>query len=202
MRLVDPDGRKIDSASVTQNIKNIIDPNHECYNAEFAAVYRELDDDKSTTYRFNQWDSFHKNGSGLLTSGGVSLSDDKIIEIGYTWGLETELNGENAPERALCEEIRHAKQFCNGEFGFYRCSSSSPWFICGTADEKETHEWAARVSGTTSEFNLSFYPSNTTNKSAQDAWVNDYPAKRLGTTPKYSSDGLYSNNYWFFKRPK
>ena len=201
VKFVDPDGRIIDSASVTQNIKNMIDQTHECYNAEFAAIYQCLDDDKSTTYRFEKWDSFYKNNKNQDISGSVSLSDDNILIIGYTWGLETELDEEISPERALCEEIRHAKQFCDGEFGFYRGPGTS-WMVCGFVDEEEAHSWAARVSGSTPKYDLSYYNLDRTVPSAEQAWVNDYKEKRAGTTPNYNTNGLYSSEFWFFKQPK
>ena len=201
IKLVDPDGRIIDSASVTQNIKNMIDPTHECYNAEFAAMYRCLDEDKSTTYRFEEWDSFHKNNKNQDISGSVSLSEDRALIIGYTWGLETELDGGISPERALCEETRHAKQFCDGEFGFFR-TSAKQWMVCGRVDEEEAHAWAARVSGSTPRYDLSHYDLNRTAPSAEHAWINDYKEKRAEITPNYNANGLYSSEFWFFKQPK
>lgn len=194
VKLIDPDGRIIDSASVTQNIKNMIDPTHECYNAEFAAIYQCLDDDKSTTYRFEKWDSFHKNNKNQDISGAVSLSEDNTLIIGYTWGLETALDGGIAPERALCEETRHAKQFCDGEFGFFK-TPSTPWMVCGLVDEEEAHAWAARVSGSTPRYDLSHYNIDRTAASAEHAWVNDYKEKRAGTTPNYNANRLYSSEF-------
>ena len=201
VKLVDLDGRKIDSASVTQEIKDLINPLHTSYNEEFAAVYQALEADQSVTYRFERWDEFHVNNKKQATSGGTSLAEDRAVVIGYTWGLETKINKENAPSRALCEEIRHAKQFCDGEWGFVMNLGLS-WTTCGNVDEEEAHAWAARVSGSTSRYNLSYYDSDKFAPSAEQAWVNDYKDKRVGTTPEYDANGLYSGEFWFFKQPK
>ena len=201
VRLVDPDGRKIDSASVTQEIKDLINPLHASYNEEFASVYQALGADLSVTYRFERWNEFHVNKDGYATSGGTTLADDRAVVIGYTWGLETKINKENAPSRALCEEIRHAKQFCDGEWGFKKICGVL-WEKCGNVDEEEAHAWAARVSGSTSRYDLSCYDLDRTVPSAEHAWVNDYKEKRAGTIPKYDNNGLYSSEFWFFKQPK
>ena len=201
VRLVDPDGRKIDSASVTQEIKGLINPLHASYNEEFASVYQALEADLSVTYRFERWNEFHVNKDGYATSGGTTLADDRAVVIGYTWGLETKINKENAPSRALCEEIRHAKQFCDGEWGFKK-TCGVLWEKCGNVDEEEAHAWAARVSGSTSRYDLSYYDLDRTVPSAEHAWVNDYKERRAGTIPKYDNNGLYSSEFWFFKQPK
>ena len=201
VKFVDPDGRIIDSASVSQNIKNMIDPSHDCFNAEFADIYNYLDNDRSTTYRFEQWTKFRKNGAGQEISGNVTLSSDRTLIIGYSWGIETMLDGNLAPERALFEEVRHAKQFCDGEFGFFR-TPGSDWLVCGNVDENEAHAWAARVSGSTPAADLSYYSIDKRFNSAKDFWVNDNRLKRKNTAPKYDSNGLYSSEYWYFKKPK
>ncbi len=201
VKFVDPDGRIIDSASVSQNIKNMIDPSHDCFNAEFADIYNYLDNDRSTTYRFEQWTKFRKNGAGQEISGNVTLSSDRTLIIGYSWGIETMLDGNLAPERALFEEVRHAKQFCDGEFGFFR-TQGSDWLVCGNVDENEAHAWAARVSGSTPAADLSYYSIDKRFNSAKDFWVNDNRLIRKNTDPKYDSNGLYSSEYWYFKKPK
>ena len=202
MILKDPNGMIIDSSSVSQDIKNMINPDHECYNADFATIYKYLDKDNSTTYRFEKWESFHINHKKQTISGSVYLSDDNTLVIGYTWGLETANNSEIAPERALCEELRHAQQFCNGEFGFFRTSPNAQWFVCGYVDEVDAYDWAARTSGSTPIFDLSFYSLCNTVKTAEDAWVKDNLERRSGTTPQYDVNGLYSSDYWYFKKPK
>ena len=207
MRLVDPSGMIIDSVSVTQEIKNMINPSHECFNEEFASVYKYLDADKSTVYRFDQWEDFRTNSRGQKISGAVSLSDERILTIGFTLGRETELVGSNiAPERALCEEIYHAKQFCDGKFGFATYGNLSGWRLVGydESDENDAHAWAARVSGTSAVYTLDAYRSNVGSKlsSAEDGWRSHYPGERSGKAPGYDINGLHSSSNYYFKRPK
>ncbi|MBO4588647.1 MAG: hypothetical protein J5711_07120 [Bacteroidales bacterium] len=207
MKLVDPDGMIIDSASVTQEIKNMINPSHECYNDEFASVYKYLDADKSTVYRFDQWEDFRINSKGQEISGAVSLSDERILTIGFTLGRETELVSSNlAPERALCEEIYHAKQFCDGEFGFTIFVNLPGWRYMGydESDEEVAHAWAARVSGTSAGYNLNEYKNSIGSKSfsAEDGWRGHYPEERSGKTPGYDINGLHSSSNYYFKRAK
>ena len=207
MKLVDPNGMIIDSASVTQDIKNMINPSHMCYNEEFSSVYKYLDADQSTIYRFDQWEDFHTNGDGKIISGSVSLSDERILTIGFTWGCETELVGSNiAPERALCEEIYHAKQFCDGKFGFAIFANLPGWRQIGLDefDEDEAHAWAARVSGTSAGYNLSEYKNSVSSKfsSSEDGWRGHYPKERIGKSPVYDMNGLHSSSNYYFKRPK
>ena len=201
IKFVDPDGRIIDSASVTQEIKDLINPLHTSYNEEFASVYQALEADPSVTYRFERWNEFHINKEGKATSGGTTLADDRAVVIGYTWGLETTINKENTQSRALCEEICHAKQFCDGKWGFAK-THGVLWVTCGNIDEEEAHIWAARVSGSTSKVDYSHYNLDQTTTSAEHAWIKDNPAVRRGTTPKYDNNGLYSAEFWFFKQPK
>lgn len=207
MKLVDPNGMIIDSVSVTQEIKDMINPSHECYNDEFASVYKYLDADKSTVYRFNQWEDFRINSKGQKISGAVSLSDEQILIIGFTFGRETELVGSNiAPERVLCEEIYHAKQFCDGEFGFTIFVNLPGWRYIGydESDEDVAHAWAARVSGTSAGYNLNEYKKSIDSKSfsAEDGWRGHYPEERSGKTPGYDVNGLHSSSNYYFKRPK
>ena len=205
MKLVDPDGRDVDPASVTQEIRNLINPSHECYNAEFASVYQELDADKSTIYRFEQWNEFRTNAEGKAISGSVSLSSDQTITIGFTWGLETsEVDMGIAPERALFEETYHAKQFSEGKFGFAKFYGLSGWRWIGydLSDEEDAHDWAKRVSGTTIGYNLDAYGLGTKSISAEDGWRSHSPDSRTGQIPSYDSNGLHSSDVYYFKRPQ
>ena len=121
----------------------MINPLHDSYNEEFASVYQALEADPSVTYRFERWNEFHINKEGKATSGGTTLADDRAVVIGYTWGLETTINKENTPSRALCEEICHAKQFCDGKWGFAK-THGVLWVTCGNVDEEEAHIWAEK----------------------------------------------------------
>ena len=205
VRLVDPDGRKIDSASLTEEIRNLISPTHECYNADFASVFQILDNDQSTIYRFEEWKEFHTNSNGYQIAGSVSLSKDQVVIIGFTFGVETELvNSEIAPERALFEETYHAKQFCDGKIGFTKYQGVSYWspFALDVADEDEAHEWANHVSGTNLRYDLSYYNLGMNSITAEEAWRNHSPETRNNLSPKYDSNGLHLSSAYCFKRPK
>lgn len=116
VRLVDPDGRVIDTASLKQEIKNIINPDHEDYNAHFHELYKKLDEDQCAVYSFVKMKSSKKRNGGvemygeLRCSGRDELDRDRIIIDYYS--------SPRFKDRYLLEETYHAYQYRNGDIGF------------------------------------------------------------------------------------
>ena len=145
VKLVDPDGRIIDSTTVPDMIWELVNPTHECYNAEFAEVFSQLANDLTTIFRFEEWDAPTREGNAEIRGKFFLNSSEKDqmdkTTIGFYWGGEF-------PERNLFEEVYHAKQFLDGEFGFGRSWSGGEWGMMGfdMHDEEDAHKWADRVS--------------------------------------------------------
>ncbi|MBR0073866.1 MAG: RHS repeat-associated core domain-containing protein, partial [Bacteroidales bacterium] len=115
VKYVDPSGMIIDSAFVTKYVKRLLNPTDEKYNSAFADLYKKLDDDPLTTYRFIE--TKKRDGGGLTIYGGKDGSRD-VINIYYSKG-----SVRRAEEACILEETFHANQFMNGEFG-YRLTNS------------------------------------------------------------------------------
>ena len=115
VKYVDPSGMIIDSAFVTKYVKRLLNPTDEKYNSAFADLYKKLDDDPLTTYRFIE--TKKRDGGGLTIYGGKDGSRD-VINIYYSKG-----SIRRAEEACILEETFHANQFMNGEFGYLLTNS-------------------------------------------------------------------------------
>jgi RHS repeat-associated protein len=208
VRLVDPDGRKIDSATVSQNIWNMVTPSSETYNEKFANVFNQLATDNTTLFSFEKWDNPRmSNDGGSYVFGQIELTEssdllDKI-KISYTWG--TERNGSNS-ERVLFEEVYHCYQFLVGEFGFGRTSLNSAWTTMGfdKYDEKEAHKWSAETSnspfiwGNAQEEHYKDLPN--TRRNVNEHWMNHDRTTR-NSPPPYIN-GVFRDSYRTMRSPK
>jgi RHS repeat-associated protein len=110
VKLVDPEGMIIDSAFVPKFVKCLIDEKNKKYNSIMANLYRKLDSDPLTTYRFIQKKKYDDGGETLY---GGKDGDRDIINIFYSKGHIL-----RAEEGNLLEETFHAYQFYLGEYGF------------------------------------------------------------------------------------
>ena len=208
VRLVDPDGKKIDSATVSQNIWNMVTPSSETYNEKFANVFNQLATDNTTLFSFEKWDNPRmSNDGGSYVFGQIELTEssdllDKI-KISYTWGAER--NGSNS-ERVLFEEVYHCYQFLVGEFGFGRTSLNNAWTTMGfdKYDEKEAHKWSAETSnspfiwGNAQEEHYKDLPN--TRRNVNEHWMNHDRTTR-NSPPPYIN-GVFRDSYRTMRSPK
>ncbi len=208
VKLVDPDGRKIDSATVSQNIWNMVTPSSETYNEKFANVFNQLATDNTTLFSFEKWDNPRMSNDGeSYVFGQIELTEssdllDKI-KISYTWGAER--NGSNS-ERVLFEEVYHCYQFLVGEFGFGRTSLNSAWTTMGfdKYDEKEAHKWSAETSnspfiwGNAQEEHYKDLPN--TRRNVNEHWMNHDGTTR-NSPPPYIN-GVFRDSYRTMRSPR
>ena len=208
VKLVDPEGRKIDSATVSQNIWNMVTPSSETYNEKFANVFNQLATDNTTLFSFEKWDNPRMSNDGeSYVFGQIELTEssdllDKI-KISYTWGAER--NGSNS-ERVLFEEVYHCYQFLVGEFGFGRTSLNSAWTTMGfdKYDEKEAHKWSAETSnspfiwGNAQEEHYKDLPN--TRRNVNEHWMNHDGTTR-NSPPPYIN-GVFRDSYRTMRSPR
>ena len=208
IKLVDPDGRMIDSATVSQNIWNMVTPSSETYNEKFANVFNQLATDNTTLFSFEKWDNPRMSSDGMSEIfGQIELTESSSvldkIKISYTWGAER--NGSN-PERVLLEEVYHCYQFLVGEFGFGRTSLNSAWTTMGfdKYDEKEAHKWSAETSnspfiwGNAQEEHYKDLPN--TRRNVNEHWMNHDGTTR-NSPPPYIN-GVFRDSYRTMRSPR
>lgn len=116
IKLVDPDGKVIDTASLDQELKNIINPNHEMYNVHFHNLYKKLDEDEDAVYSFVKMNSPKKLSGGIemygeLRCSGRDAQGRDRISIEY-------FSSPRYRDRYLLEETYHACQYRYGHIGF------------------------------------------------------------------------------------
>ena len=134
MKLVDPDGMIIDSASITENIKTILNNN-----TEFKKAFETLSNDKDNVYSFNVWDSPHiENGRRI---DGNIIYDGEKVSINHV---------EMSDNFALFEEVAHALQYYEWDIGFANTLNENGVLQWGTFgldcnDEINAKEWAAKM---------------------------------------------------------
>jgi RHS repeat-associated protein len=122
----DPNGDDVDKSNLSKDeikrIENMINPDHETYNKEFATTYSALEGDHTAmyTYNFKGYVPYNSEATGTMVLGevpygGTNAAGQDIININYTYGAG---HGYEHPESALLEETFHADQFRTGEIGF------------------------------------------------------------------------------------
>ena len=206
VKYVDPTGEEIDESTVTDNIRNLVTSNK-----EFAKVYKQLQDDKTTVFKFFQLNRRVNDATGLvrLEEIGDGIKKKDVVKIYYTWDFEAS-EGE-AAERALCEEVYHAKQFLDGDigFGFRETGESKIHITLGydKEDEKEAIDWSAKITGRKSRWEdesvEGYYKESThydVKKSAEQGCI-----EKIGA-PAYSKNGVaivhQKNDSYTFRKPK
>ena len=212
VKLVDPDGEKIDSSSVSTRIWNMVDRNNDCYNQEFAVVFEQLANDCTTLFSFEEWNTSETTNNSEI-SGRFYMSESNIDQIdkaviAFSWGPE---GSSVASERNLFEEVYHAKQFLDGEFGFGRSTKDGSWNTIGLDmyDEEQAHRWADRVSGSSNSWTPSaiyYYkydrnlPGSRRNVTEHYMRFDGIPGGRKDP-PNYSN-GVYKDTYRTMRKPK
>ena len=205
VKYVDPTGEEIDESTVTDNIRNLVKSNK-----EFAKVYKQLKDDKTTLFRFNKMDNLDENGaSGTLSLEKIGENSPDVVNINYTWDLEKEY-GQSA-ERALCEEVYHAKQFLDGELGLglYWNGEKNESTMLGydMFDEKDAIDWSGKITKQPSLWEIPdvfrYYRRKTNNRprwSAEQEFIKKYGK------PAYDNNGVAIGNRGdvsvTFRKPK
>ena len=134
MKLVDPNGMIIDSASVTGNIKTVLNND-----SEFKKAFESLSNDQDNVYSFNVWDA-PRIEKGRRIDGNIIYDGDKV-SINYV---------EMSDNFALFEEVAHALQYYEGDIGFFKTSDENgviQWSTFGLdcTDEINAKEWAANL---------------------------------------------------------
>ena len=209
IRLTDPNGCDIDTASVPAKIWNMVNPQHECYNAEFAEVFNQLATENSTIFSFNEWSEPEIDDNAIIR-GRLSLIESTVghpdkISIGFLWGEE---GLPVAPERYLFEEVYHAKQFLDGEFGYGYAHGI--WGLMGfdLFDEEDAHRWADRVSGSPNSWTqeaIDYYKIDRglpdSRRNVTEHYMNHDGIKRTHP-PKYDQDGVYKTDIRTMRKPK
>ena len=209
IRLTDPNGCDIDTASVPAKIWNMVNPQHDSYNAEFAEVFNQLAADHSAIFSFNEWSEPEIKGN-VIIRGKTSLIEsteghpDKI-SIGFLWGEE---GVPVAPERFMFEEAYHAKQFLDGEWGYGY--SKGEWGLMGfdLYDEEDAHRWADRVSGSPNSWTqeaIDYYKFDRglpdSRRNVTEHYMNHDGIKRTHP-PKYDQNGIYKTDIRTMRKPK
>ena len=211
VKLVDPDGCEIDSTSVPDKIWNMVNPNHECYNSDFAEVFGQLANDHTTIFTFEEWTEPEINNEAIVKGrfDMIEVNESEAVpdraKINYYWEQE---DLAIAPERHMFEEVYHAKQFLDGEFGFGRTSSTGTWKTMGRDmyDEEKAHNWADRVSGSPSSWikiAIDYYRG--TNLPSTRRNVNEHYMKYDGIerkAPPVYINGVYKNAYRTMRTPQ
>ena len=211
LKLVDPNGQDIDSSSVSNKIWNRVNPNHDSYNKEFEDVFNQLAEDHSTLFKFNEWES-PKVSNGTSVKGRITMDESNIgqqdkVTIGYYWEKDNE---SISPERYLYEEVFHAKQFLDGEFGYGRSSSKGYWCLIAfdLVDEEEAHKWADRVSNSSNSWTvetMNYYLVNrglkSTSRNVTEQYMK-YDNIERTNPPNYDANGIYKDPYRTMRRPK
>jgi hypothetical protein len=155
IKFVDPDGRIIDSASVTQEIWNLVNPDHEKYDADFASLFNRLVGDKDAIFSFKQIEPrFDGNGinNGSVTCDGRNAQGQELISINYSSIYPTFVFGSmiwgSKSNYSLFEETFHAGQFLDGAFGFVQYKTNGSWepFGVDVVDEVEAKMFAVKGS--------------------------------------------------------
>ena len=203
VKLVDPDGRKIDSATVTNEIWDLVNSK-----SDFAEVFNQLANDQTTIFKFEKWTEKKVKDNGDVLFGEVSMTQSSeegpdIISIGYTYGIEG--NGK-WKSRALCEEVYHAKQFLDGDYGFAFNGTRWGTMALGYDDEQKAHLWSGKVCGlkdnTVWGMAESVYYGELKkydNQSAEYWYTNVH--YRDGDKPQYFN-GVYRSKQFNMRQPK
>ena len=110
VKFVDPNGMIVDSSFIPIFVKLLLDPTNKKYNQGFATLYKKLDEDPLTTYRFIESEKYDDGGETMY---GGKDGDRDIINIFYSIG-----HSRRAEEGCLLEESFHAFQFLQGDFGY------------------------------------------------------------------------------------
>ena len=211
MKLVDPNGMIIDSASVSRKIWKMVDPSHRKYNDDFAKVFNQLAADNTTIFTFNEWDDAeYDEVSGTVVYGRTDLTKHSkdgldVITIGYTWGKEGNLKWKS---RVMCEEVYHGKQFLDGDFAYGLSDGKWQAQGLGLDDEKAAHFWSAKVCKIKPEKvwgdnEIQYYtntlPNATESMSAEDWYIN---RGYLGRGAPTYINGVYKDDYVNMRKPK
>ena len=201
VKLVDPDGRKIDSTSMNENIRNLITEN-----VYFSEAVDVLAKDERNIYKFNPMDKptiisinekEDKVLSGNLVCEGVT-NGIGLININF---LEEETN------MVLFEEVAHALQVISGEIGF-AFHAGKEWTTIGmdVYDEVNAKNFALKATGNSrilsaEDLNKNYEGLRKNSQSAYQYYKDEYLKKNSSYSEStFSSDGWIMHPYFHFKR--
>ena len=146
---IDPNGDDVDLSNVSKEvqikIQNMLNPKSKAFNASFAAVFKNLENDKNTMYNFNElFEPIEGNGNskvyGNISYGGKNDKGQDVLNIQFTFKLLTYFQ----EEFSLLEETYHAEQFRTGKWGFAKGADGKEFKVIGLDyyDEAEAKIWA------------------------------------------------------------
>ena len=139
-------------------------------------------------------DDLDENGaSGTLSLEKIGENSPDVVNINYTWDLEKKY-GQSA-ERALCEEVYHAKQFLDGELGLglYWNGEKNESTMLGydMFDEQDAIDWSGKITKQPSLWKdpevFGYYRRKTNNRprwSAEQEFIKKYGK------PVYDNNGV------------
>ena len=201
IKLVDPDGRKIDSTSMNENIRNLITEN-----VYFSEAVDVLAKDERNIYKFNPMDK--------PTIISINEKEDKVVRgnlvcEGVTNGIGL-ININFLKEKTnmiLFEEVAHALQVISGEIGF-AFHAGKEWTTIGmdVYDEVNAKNFALKATGnskilSTEDLNKNYEGLRNNSQSAYQYYRDEYLKNNseLKET-SFSSDGWIIHPYFHFKR--
>ncbi len=145
--LIDPTGEDVDLSKLSDEdkseIENKVNSEHKDYNKEFASLYKQLENDKTTVYTYinthAKITAYEGGEMGTVKYGGKNNDKKDILLIEYT----TDVPGFFDSETALFEESFHADQFRRGLWGFILAEDGTcnGTFAVDIYDEVEAKIW-------------------------------------------------------------
>ena len=201
VKLVDLDGRKIDSTSMNESIRNLITEN-----VYFSEAVDALAKDERNIYKFVPMDK------PIITS--INKKEDKVLKgnlvcEGVTNGVGV-ININFLKEETnmvLFEEVAHALQVISGEIGF-AFNAGKEWTTIGmdVYDEVNAKNWALKATGnnrilSTEDLNKNYKDLRKNSQSAYQYYKDEYlPNNPSYSEASFSSDGWIIHPYFHFKR--
>ncbi len=212
--LRDPNGMIIDSNTLSQEIKDLTNPESKNYNDDFASVIQKLNDDPTTLYRFCNWSEPQNDETenriidGELQcpgkNGGIWVADICYVSEGDHRHL------------TLFEETYHAYQLLTGDIGFVHTIKDgfSTYGVIGLDDYDEidaknwainiSRSWLGRLFGfprnwTINDLRENGYPERGTKQSAFDAYNNYYQKTTNRPKTEYDGNGWINNIDFHFR---
>jgi len=201
IKLVDPDGRKIDSTSMNENIRNLITEN-----VYFSEAVDVLAKDERNIYKFNPMDK--------PTIISINEKEDKVVsgnlvctEVTNGIGI---ININFLKEKTniiLFEEVAHALQVISGEIGFI-FNGAKEWTTIGldVFDEVNAKNFALKATGnskilSTEDLNKNYEGLRNNSQSAYQYYRDEYLKNNSELNEaSFSSDGWIIHPYFHFKR--
>ena len=213
--LKDPNGMIIDSATLTQEIKDLTNPESNKYNSDFSDIIQKLNYDPTTLFRFCNWDEPQIDEkrsriiNGELQCAGKD-GDIWVADICY-------VSDGDKRHRNLFEETYHAYQLLTGDIGFAHTIKDgyATYGVIGldAFDEIDAKNWALNISksrlgrflGIPRDWNMDDLRENgyllgSNRKTALDAYNDYYQGSTNRPITEYDKNGWIKNIDFHFRK--